>query len=162
MGSSTRTSRCVGSSTRTRCVGLHGANAELVAGLHSVGIRPNSSIGAMRPPCYYLLEEIVILGVTYGSLVWRVCNPAAPAGVRGIPGLSPGNVRWTVYDSCIVLAHGQRWTVTGLCMTHALYWHTGKGGLSRACACIVPAHGQRCGKQACEPIRVQGILGQYI
>ena len=31
-------------------------------------------------PCYPLLEEIVILGVIYGSLVWRVCNPAAPAG----------------------------------------------------------------------------------
>ena len=29
----------------------------------------NSSISAMRPPCYYLLEEIVILGVIYGSLV---------------------------------------------------------------------------------------------
>ena len=42
--------------------------------------RANSSISAMRPPCYYLLEEIVILGVIHGSLVWRVCNPAAPAG----------------------------------------------------------------------------------
>ena len=30
----------------------------------------------MRPPCYYLLKEIVILGVIYRSLVWRVCNPA--------------------------------------------------------------------------------------
>ena len=27
--------------------------------------------------------------VIYGSLVWRVCNRAAPAGPRGIPGLSP-------------------------------------------------------------------------
>ena len=46
----------------------------------------------MRPPCYYLLEEIVILGVIYRSLVWMVCNtaaPAAPAGPRGIRGLSP-------------------------------------------------------------------------
>ena len=51
--------------------------------------RANSSISAMRPPCYYLLEKIVILGVIYGSLVWMVCNPAAPAGPRGIPGLSP-------------------------------------------------------------------------
>ena len=51
--------------------------------------RADSSISAMRPPCYYLLEEIVILGVIYGSLVWMVCNPAAPAGPRGIPGLSP-------------------------------------------------------------------------
>ena len=31
-----------------------------------------------------------MLGVIYGSLVWMVCNPAAPAGPRGIPGLSPG------------------------------------------------------------------------
>ena len=56
-----------------------------------VGIRDkaNSKISAMRPPWYYLLEEKVILGVIYGSLVWMVCNPAAPAGVRGIPGLSP-------------------------------------------------------------------------
>ena len=23
--------------------------------------------------------------------MWMVCNPAAPAGVRGIPGLSPDN-----------------------------------------------------------------------
>ena len=52
--------------------------------------RANSSISAMRPPCYYLLEEIVMLGVIYGSLVWMVCNPAATAGPRGIPGLSPG------------------------------------------------------------------------
>ena len=52
--------------------------------------RANSSISAMRPPCYYLLEEIVILGVIYGSLVWMVCKPVAPAGPRGIPGLSPG------------------------------------------------------------------------
>ena len=43
----------------------------------------------MRPPCYSLLEEIVILEVIYGSLLWRVCNPAAPQGPRGIPGLSP-------------------------------------------------------------------------
>ena len=59
--------------------------------------RANSSISAMRPAYYYLLEEIVILGVIYGSLVWRVCNPAAPAGVRGIPGLSPdeqGAIFW--------------------------------------------------------------------
>ena len=53
-------------------------------------LRANSSISAMRPQYYDLLEEIVILGVIYGSLVWRVCNPAAPAGPRGIPGLSPG------------------------------------------------------------------------
>ena len=32
-------------------------------------------------------EEIVILGVIYGSLVWWVCNPAAPVGPRGIPGV---------------------------------------------------------------------------
>ena len=60
-------------------------------------VRANSSISAMRPP-YYLLEGIVILGVIYGSLVWRVCNPAAPAapaGPRGIPGLSPGCIRQT-------------------------------------------------------------------
>ena len=37
----------------------------------------NSSISAMQPPCYSLLEETVILGVIYGSLVWRVCNHAA-------------------------------------------------------------------------------------
>ena len=49
----------------------------------------------MRPPCYSLLEEIVILGVIYGSLVWRVFTPAAPAapaapaGPRSILGLSP-------------------------------------------------------------------------
>ena len=35
------------------------------------GVRANFSISAMRPPCYALLEEIVILGVIYGSLVWR-------------------------------------------------------------------------------------------
>ena len=58
----------------------------------SCWLRANSSISAMRPQCYYLLEEIVILGVIYGSLVGRVCNPAAPAGPRGIPGLSPGSV----------------------------------------------------------------------
>ena len=55
--------------------------------------RANSSISAMRPPCYYLLEKIVILGVIHGSSVRRVCNlaaPAAPEGPRGIPGLSPG------------------------------------------------------------------------
>ena len=52
-------------------------------------LRANSSISAMRPPCYSLLEEIVARGVTYGSLVWMVCNPAAPAGPRGIRGLSP-------------------------------------------------------------------------
>ena len=46
----------------------------------------------MRPQCYYLLEEIVILGVIYGSLVWMVCNPAAPAGPRDIPGLIPDRV----------------------------------------------------------------------
>ena len=50
---------------------------------------PNSSISAMRPPCYSLLEEIVILGVMYGNLVWRVCNPAGPVGPQGISGLSP-------------------------------------------------------------------------
>ena len=43
-----------------------------------------SSISTMRPPCYSLLEEIVILGVIYGSLVWRVCNPAG--GVEVKPG----------------------------------------------------------------------------
>ena len=32
--------------------------------------RANSSISAMRPPWYYLLEEIVRLGVIYGILVW--------------------------------------------------------------------------------------------
>ena len=51
--------------------------------------RANFSISAMRPLRYSLLEEIVILGVIYGILVWRVCNPAAPAGPRGIPELSP-------------------------------------------------------------------------
>ena len=44
----------------------------------------------MRPPFYPLLEEIVILGVIYGSLAWRVCNPAAPEGPRGTPSLSLG------------------------------------------------------------------------
>ena len=39
--------------------------------------RANFSISAMRPPCYSLVEEIVILGVIYGSLAWRVCNPGA-------------------------------------------------------------------------------------
>ena len=52
-------------------------------------LRANSSISAMRFQCYYLLEEIAILGVIYESLVWRVCNTAAPVGPRGIPGLSP-------------------------------------------------------------------------
>ena len=52
-------------------------------------IQANSSISALRPSCYYVLEEIVILGVIYGSLVWRVCDPAAPAGPQVIPGLSP-------------------------------------------------------------------------
>ena len=61
---------------------------------HPQATRANSSISAMPPPCYSLLEEIVILGVIYGSLVWWVCNPAAPAGPRGIPGLSPGNRCW--------------------------------------------------------------------
>jgi hypothetical protein len=37
--------------------------------------RANSSICAMRPPCYPFLEQTVILGVLYGSLRWRVCNP---------------------------------------------------------------------------------------
>ena len=45
--------------------------------IHTTHDRANSSISAMRPPCYYLLEEIVILGVIYGSLVRMVCNPAA-------------------------------------------------------------------------------------
>ena len=62
----------------------------------------NSSNSAMRPPCYYLLEEIVILGVIYGSLVWRVCNPAAPAGPRGIPGPSPGSYRWPCFPRRIL------------------------------------------------------------
>ena len=48
--------------------------------------RADSSISAMRPPCYSLLEEMVILGVIYGSLVWRVCNPAAPCGTCGAAG----------------------------------------------------------------------------
>ena len=51
-----------------------------VADSWCVCARANSSNCAMRPPCYYLLEEIVILGVIYGSLVRRVCNPAAPEG----------------------------------------------------------------------------------
>ena len=51
--------------------------------------RANPSISAMRPPCYSLSEEKVILGVIYGSLVWGVCNPAAPVWPRGIPGVSP-------------------------------------------------------------------------
>ena len=36
--------------------------------------RTNSSVSAMQPPCYHFLDEITILGVTYGGLVWRVCN----------------------------------------------------------------------------------------
>ena len=68
-----------------------------------VNVRANSSISAMRPPCYYLLEETVILGVIYGSSVWMVCNPAAPAGPRGIPWLSaertPYNGLLHVHDS---------------------------------------------------------------
>ena len=51
--------------------------------------RGTSSISAMRPPCYSFLEETFILGVIYGSLVWRVCNPAAPVWPRCIPGLRP-------------------------------------------------------------------------
>ena len=51
--------------------------------------RANFSISAMLLPCYSLLEETVILGVIHGSLVWGICNHAAPAGPRGIPGLSP-------------------------------------------------------------------------
>ena len=61
--------------------------------------RANSSFSAMRPRCYYLLEEIVILGVIYGSLLWSVCNPAAPAGPRGIPGVSPGGRRAAVFEA---------------------------------------------------------------
>ena len=63
------------------CRGLH-PNRRAAVGctqtdrLFSSYGRANSSISAMRPPCYYLLEEIVILGVIYGSLVWRVCNHA--------------------------------------------------------------------------------------
>ena len=41
---------------------------------------PISSISAMRPPCYPFLEEVVILGVIYGSLVQRGCNPVGPDG----------------------------------------------------------------------------------
>ena len=59
----------------------------------------------MRPPCYYLLEEIVILGVIYGRLVWRVCNLAAPAGPRGIPGLSPGK---PCPSQCLAVLHPGR------------------------------------------------------
>ena len=71
----------------------------------------------MRPPCYYLLEEIVILGVIYGSLVWMVCNPAAPAGPRGIPGLS------AVCATCAVRC------VFGLCVWVALrgVWRVARG-----------------------------------
>ena len=50
---------------------------------HGQVFRANSSISAMWPPCYYLLEEIVILGVIYGSSVWMICNPAAPAAPAG-------------------------------------------------------------------------------
>ena len=43
----------------------------------------------MQSLFYSLLEEIDIRGVIHGSLVWGVCNPAAPEGLRDIPGLSP-------------------------------------------------------------------------
>ena len=39
----------------------------------------------MQHPFYSLLEEIAILGVIYGGLVWRVCNPAAAAVVEHAP-----------------------------------------------------------------------------
>ena len=45
--------------------------------------------GAMRPPCHPHLEETVMQGVMCGSLVLRVCHPAAPVGPHGIPGVSP-------------------------------------------------------------------------
>ena len=37
--------------------------------------------------------------VIYGSLVWTVCNPAAPAVPRGIPGLSPDTHNYGVDTS---------------------------------------------------------------
>ena len=51
------------------------------------------------------LEEIVILGVIYGILVWRVCNPAAPAGPTCIPGLSPGTPPVGSQHSCQPTVH---------------------------------------------------------
>ena len=74
--------------------------------------RANYNISTIRPPCYDLLEEIVVLGVIYGSLinseiyyccglVRMVCNPAAPGVPRVIPGLSPAT---TSCDSATVHA----------------------------------------------------------
>ena len=47
--------------------GPHGANAGIGHKKKRTSNRANSSISAMRPLCYYLLEEIVILGVIYGG-----------------------------------------------------------------------------------------------
>ena len=66
----------------------HGVGGRVTWGQHGVGgrvipCRANSIISAMLLPCYSLLEKIVILGVIYGSLVWRVCNPAGLVGGSG-------------------------------------------------------------------------------
>ena len=53
----------------------------------------------MRPPCYYVLEEIVILEVIYGSLLWMVCNPAAPAHPLPEPWLCLRGVDTVSYKS---------------------------------------------------------------
>ena len=86
----------------------------------------------MRPPCYDLLEGIVILGVTFGSLVLMVCNPAAPAGPRGIPGLSPGNHATSAFPSIHRKAFEYLWeggnTLTperARILTHVLRWNYG-------------------------------------
>ena len=49
--------------------------APLGCGFYRANSRANSSISAMRPPCYDLLEEIVTLGVIYESLVWITVPP---------------------------------------------------------------------------------------
>ena len=74
-----------------------GAAAPLGRGAH----RANYSISAMRPPCYPLLEETVILGVIDGSLVWRGFNPGGPweRGGEGVGGGHP----WQSPDPVSVL-----------------------------------------------------------
>ena len=53
-----------------------------------------SSTSAMRPPhVTLLLEDIVILGVKYGRLAWRDCNPVAPDAAHKGPG-TPGRSVW--------------------------------------------------------------------
>ena len=76
-----------------------GMRLGLIANLPAVPDVANSSISAMRTPCYSLLEGIVILGVIYGSLVWRVCNMRFRliANLGAVPG--QGDERDTSYHA---------------------------------------------------------------